>query len=63
MTEKITKPYMNFKDVVLATFDNKEFVTNWERLREKKLTPKTMRLFIKDVKNLIWDRLPKVCNQ
>ena len=50
---------MTFKETVLFCFDDKEYRRGWERLREKKLSnnPKTMRLFIKDVKNLIWDRI------
>ena len=51
---------MNFKECVLAVFDNKEYVQNWERLRKIKLgDKKSMRLFIKDVRNLFWDRMPK----
>jgi hypothetical protein len=47
---------MDFKECVLACFDNVEFRSNWERLRQKSLSDhKNLRLFIKDVKNLVWD--------
>ena len=54
---------MNFKETVMACFENKEYRKNWERLRKTTLHEKNekgMKLFIEDVKNLIWDRLPKV---
>lgn len=53
---------MNFPELVMHVFDNKEYVKNWERLRKVKFHPdnkKVMLLFIKDVENLFWDRLPK----
>jgi hypothetical protein len=50
---------MKFDEVVMKCFDNKEFVRNWERLRKKKLKgDKNMLLFIEDVKDLVWDRVP-----
>jgi hypothetical protein len=50
---------MSFDEVVMYCFDNKEFVSNWERLRKIKLHgKKAMMLFIKDVRNLVWERLP-----
>ena len=51
---------MNFPETVMACFDNKEFRSNWERLRKKTLRgEKAMLLFIKDIQDLVWDRLPK----
>jgi hypothetical protein len=51
---------MNFRETVLWAFDNKEFVHNWERLRKMKLHgKKAMIRFIRDVKDLIWDRIPR----
>jgi hypothetical protein len=51
---------MNFKECVMFVFDNKEYVKNWERLRKTPLRgKKAMNLFIKDIRNLIWDRMPK----
>jgi hypothetical protein len=52
---------MNFKETVLYCFDNKEFRTNWERIRQRKLTnnPKAIKLFIKDIRNWIWNRIEK----
>jgi hypothetical protein len=53
---------MNFAECVMACFDNREFLKNWERLRKKRIregSTEEMRLFIKDVKELVWDRLPK----
>lgn len=48
---------------VMACFDNKEFVSNWERLRKKKCRgKKNMELFIEDIKNTVWDRIPKSMN-
>ena len=52
---------MNFKECVMWCYDNKEYRSNWERLRQKKLqNEKAMRLFIKDVRCLIWDRVKEV---
>jgi len=50
---------MTFKEVVLFCFDNKEYRQNWERLMGKKLhnNPKAMIQFIKDVRDLIWDKV------
>ena len=51
---------VNFIEVVLACFDNKEYVSNWKRLR--KITSwdeKSFHLFIRDVENTVWDRLPR----
>lgn len=51
---------MKFEEMVMACFDNKEFVSNWERLRKKKCRgKKNMELFIEDIKNTVWDRIPK----
>lgn len=49
---------MNFNEVVMFCFDDKNFVKQWERLRNLKLHgKKAMNLFIKDVRNLVWERL------
>ena len=51
---------VQFKELVSMVFDNKEYVRNWERLRGKRLlSEKSMKLFIKDVRDLFWDRLPR----
>ena len=51
---------MNFKECILFAFDNKEFVTNWERLRKRRLRGKrAMLLFIRDVKDFVWDRIKR----
>ncbi len=53
---------MNFKETVMACYDNKEYRANWERLRKIRLhekNEKALKLFIQDVKDLIWDRIPK----
>jgi len=51
---------MNFYETVLYCFDNKEYVDNWRRLRKVSLpwNNKKFKLFISDVENLIWDRIP-----
>lgn len=55
---------IGFEKCVMVAFDNKEYVSNWERLRGKKLSGATaMRLFIKDVRNLLWDRMPVVARR
>ena len=49
---------IGFQKCVMAAFDNREFVKNWERLRRKELkSKKVMNQFISDVRNLIWERL------
>ena len=49
---------IGFQKCVMAAFDNREFVENWERLRRKELkSKKVMNQFISDVRNLIWKRL------
>jgi hypothetical protein len=52
---------MNFKETVLFCYDQKEFRSNWERLRKIKFSsnPKIMKLFIKDIKDLVWDRMAR----
>jgi hypothetical protein len=51
---------VEFKKVVMSCYDNKEFRMNWERLRKKSIrSKKGMDTFIKDVRNLVWDRLPR----
>lgn len=53
-------PYeaIGFEKCVLVTFDNKEFVENWEKLRGIKLSGDVaMRLFIEDIRELVWDKL------
>lgn len=51
---------IGFSKCVMTCFDNKEFRENWERLRRLRLNhnKKTMTRFIKDVRDLVWDRLP-----
>jgi len=50
---------IGFHKTVMDTFNISEFVSNWERLRETSLQGKeAMNLFIKDVRNMVWDRLP-----
>lgn len=64
-----------FQKCVMAAFENREFVRQWERLRKQRLITagyiwgknyiqsqdkrqaKAINLFIKDARNLIWDRL------
>ena len=49
-----------FHKVVMYCYDNKEFRQNWERLRKKQIREKgSMKLFISDVKDIVWDRLPR----
>ena len=51
---------ISFEKCVWAAFNDKEYVSQWERLRERKLTGnKAIGLFIRDVRDLIFDRLPK----
>ena len=48
-----------FHKCCMSCFDNKEFVLNWERLRQRTLRgEKNIKLFINDVRNLVFDRLP-----
>jgi len=48
-----------FMKTVMACYDNNEFRSNWERLRKRRLNNKqSMGMFIADVKDLVWDRLP-----
>jgi hypothetical protein len=48
-----------FHKCCMYCFDNKEFVLNWERLRQRSLRgEKNIKLFINDVRNLVFDRLP-----
>ncbi len=50
---------MGFIAVVLYCFNSDEYLKNWERLRGLKCdNPKAMLRFIKDVKDLVWDRIP-----
>lgn len=49
---------VGFKKCVMACFDIPEFVSNWQRLREKSIHTKSgLRLFIKDVRSTVWERL------
>ena len=63
------KESIGFKKCVLSAFDNKEFVKEWERLRGMPICNTTsMRKFVRDVREIIWDRLPvetklNLCNQ
>lgn len=54
-------PYeaIGFQKCVMDSFDNSEFVKNWETLRKRSLHgKKSMELFISDVRDIVWSRLP-----
>jgi hypothetical protein len=49
-----------FSRIVMICYDNVEFRTNWEKLRKMPLKgKKAMTLFIKDVREIVFDRLPE----
>lgn len=54
----------DFARCVMRCYDLKEFRQNWERLRKASLShpvksqqQKAMKLFIDDVRDIVWDRL------
>lgn len=50
---------IGFRKVVMQTYEIPEFVSNWERLRNTPLRgEKAMKMFIADVRDTVWDRLP-----
>ena len=49
---------LQFKEAVMHCFNNKEFKEQWKRLREITVMNKeACSLFIRDVRDLIWDRV------
>ena len=49
-----------FAKMVMICYGNKEFRENWERLRKRQIHgKKNMALFISDVRELVFDRLPE----
>jgi hypothetical protein len=51
---------IEFEKIVMTCYDNVEFRKNWERLRKAQLNNhKAYKSFIGDIRNIVWDRLPR----